>query len=325
MALTRLARGKNFLFRFHDYMIIALVVGPFLSYILWVSFLPGYRSWAHAQFTMGTSTETIVVGFSVFWLLAILGIVAAFRDRRLDMLFLCLWSLSTILLLIGFGSLGYKLAEGVVIAYGILGAFGVDYLLHSRALYRVGCWPNGQALLRGLVAITIGLLLIPTSLAAYGRLSRSWRVPRVDTEILAAAATIRQEKPDSIPIVLTGCSTGSVMPGFAGARVYAGHWALTPNFHAKCDELAAAGFDERLGPGFDEQLGFHAFDEQAGPSDSVHGPSPDGIRGMLAEIQPDFVLVSRGTWAEQWLLAHHAALERTVGRRWSLLVVVGFN
>jgi hypothetical protein len=274
---------------------------------------------------MGTSTETIVVGFSVFWLLAILGIVAAFRDRRLDMLFLCLWSLSTILLLIGFGSLGYKLAEGVVIAYGILGAFGVDYLLHSRALYRVGCWPNGQALLRGLVAITIGLLLIPTSLAAYGRLSRSWRVPRVDTEILAAAATIRQEKPDSIPIVLTGCSTGSVMPGFAGARVYAGHWALTPNFHAKCDELAAAGFDERLGPGFDEQLGFHAFDEQAGPSDSVHGPSPDGIRGMLAEIQPDFVLVSRGTWAEQWLLAHHAALERTVGRRWSLLVVVGFN
>jgi hypothetical protein len=179
------------------------------------------------------------------------------------------------------------------------GAFGLDHLLSSRTVYFAHWRLGSQAILRGLGGIAAAILLIGTSLYTYRKIPY-WGVPRIDIEILAAAAVIRQETPHSIPFVLTDCSTASVLPGLSAARVYAGHGGLTPDFDAKCRELAIAGFGE-----------------QPDPTASVN---EDRLRDIVAKIRPDFVLIKRGARAEEWLLAHHAASTKTTGQRWSLMV-----
>ena len=297
MLVTRLARGKNLFFRFADYLTFALLVGPCLGYILWVSSLPVWNSLASATFTVLIPRKSLVMEFSVYWFFAAIGIFRVFKERRLEMLFLSLWAFSTMLLLIIFGHLFYKLAGGAVIAYGILGAFGLDYLF-NHAVYRTFQRNSSRAILRGVGAVAAAILLIGTSLKTYGEMLH-YEVPRIDTEVLSAARLIRGEYPNSIPVVLTDCSTAPVLVGLAAARVYSGHWAMTPDFDAKCAELAMAGFEDR--PGTNANIG------------------ADSLRGIVAKVQPDFVLIRRGAWAEHWLLAHHAASVKNSMQRWALL------
>jgi hypothetical protein len=210
------------------------------------------------------------------------------------MLFLVLWAISAMLLLVGFGQFFYKLTGGAVVAYGILGAFGVERLLGSE----VTCparWRIGRQLMRALLAIST-VLLFGTSLTLYSKMQYG-EVPRVDTEMLEAV--IRQENRDHIPVVLTDCFSGLVLAGLAATRVYSGHWAMTPHYSDKCNELAMAGFDERTGP--------------------AASIAEDRLREIVAKVHPNYVLVRRGAWAQEWLIAHHAASARTTGQRWTLL------
>ena len=123
------------------YLLIGAAAGPCFGYILWISFLPEYRSWVHSALHLGVSRTSFVVGFSVFWVFAIIGIVRVVKEKRMDMLFLCIWAVFTILLLIGVGSFFYKFTGGAVIAYGILGALGLDHLVRSlQCISQTGVW-----------------------------------------------------------------------------------------------------------------------------------------------------------------------------------------
>ena len=298
LLLSRLSRGERLLFRFRDYLIIVGLAGPSLGYILSISFLPGWSDWADSAFMYrrGWIEMARDAGyFSVFWILAIIGVLRAFREKRLDMLFLCLWTFSTMLLLIGFGASVDKLLCGAVIAYGILGAFGLEGLLRHLAVHLVKYTQPGQKIFCGLAATAAALFMSGTSLHTY-RMALDHGLPRVDTEILARLLI------DPIPVVLTDCSTASVLPGLAGARVYSGHWGLTPGFEGRCNELRFAGFEEQLSPAI-------KFSETR-------------LRDIVAKTKPDFVLIRRGTPAEQWLLDHRTAVSASmIGRRWSLLIV----
>jgi hypothetical protein len=300
MLVSRLIRGKGLLFRYHDYLIIGLLVAPSLFYIVWLSFLPGWRDWARTQFLLQETRTSFVIGLSVFWFIAITGVVRAATERRLDMLLLCLWTLSTILLLIGFGGAVSKLCGGAVIAYGILGAFGLEKILCYLAAHSIRYQGIGWKMFRALAASTAGVLIFGTSLLNYYSMAGHQAIPYVDGEILTAASLIRQNNPDSIPIVLAECSAGEALPAFAGARVYSGHEAMTPDFKAKCRELELAGLGEQFisNPGFDQSR----------------------LKDIVARTKPDFILVRRGTLAEQWLLDQHAAWAKMTGQRWSLLV-----
>jgi hypothetical protein len=298
LLVTRLARGKRLLFRFKDYLAVALLVGPCLGYIVWISSLPVWNSLAKASSTVPIHRQSLVVGFGVLWFLAVVGIFRAFKEKRWDLLFFVLWALSTILLLIAFGHWVFKLAGGAVIAYGILGAFGLDHLL-NRAGYWLFPGSRSRAILRGAGAVVAAILLFGTSLDTYAAMPYQ-DIPRFDVEVLSAAALIRKDAPtSSIPVVLTDCATAPVLVGLAGVRVYSGQWAMTPDFKRKCGELARAGFEE--GPA------------ATGDVDADH------LRDLVAKIRPDFVLVRRGTWAEKWLLAHRAATVESALQRWTLL------
>jgi hypothetical protein len=309
MLLSRIIRGRGVLFRYRDYLIIAGMVGPFLYYIVWVSSLPGWREQAHTIFNTGYLTWTsLVVGYSAFWFVAITGILRVFRERRLDMLILCLWTFSTMLLLIGFGGSVITLASGAVIAYGILGAFGLEKIQSYLTVHPTWYLGLSRKIFRALVAIAAGVVIFGTSLSAYDGMIRHEKIPAVDTEILAATALIRQDYPGSTPTVLSDCSTALALPALAAARVYSGHWALTPDFVGKCreleiagleDELEIAGLEHRSAPGFDESR----------------------LEDIVNRTKPDFILIRRGTSAEQWLFDHHAASGKMTGQRWSLLVI----
>jgi hypothetical protein len=303
MLLSRLLRGESLLFRFSDYLIIVGLVGPCLGYLLWISSLPVWQDWSISSFHLSFITrKNLIGGFSVFWFFAIMGALRAFRERRLDMLIFCLWTFSTMLLLIGFGYRAYYVANGAVIAYGILAAFGLEHLLRHLAVYLTKYGQRGQAIFRNLGATAAALFMIGTSLCWY-RMALDFETPRIDTEILAAAALIRQESANSIPIVLTDCSTASALPGLAAARVYSGHYGLTHDFSARCRELRLGGFED---------------EERSSPAPSF---DESRLRDIVAKIKPDFVLIRRGASAEQWLLAHHAAASANMtGQRWSLLV-----
>jgi hypothetical protein len=217
------------------------------------------------------------------------------------MLIFCLWSLSTMLLLVGFGARAYKLGGGAVIAYGILGAFGLERLLGQLRVCLAEYLRHGLAIFSALVATAGTLCILGSSLFAYVGMVWHPEIPRMDGEILAAAALIRQESGNTIPIVLTECSAGGALPAFATARVYSGHWAMTPDFNTKCRELELAGFGEQAIP--------------APSSDESH------LGDIVAKTKPDFVLIKRGAPAAQWLLDHYAASEKMSWRRWSLLVM----
>jgi len=301
LLLARLMRGEGPLFRFRDYSIITGMVAPFLCYIVWVQSLPGWRAWAHSAFTIVGGRTSLVVGFSAFWFLAVTGVVRVAIEKRLDMLILCLWTLSTMVLLIGFGGSAFKLAAGSVIAYGILGAFGLEKILYYLAAHPTRYREHSRTILCVLAATAGALTIFGTSLSAYDGMVRHQKIPRIDTEILAAAALIRQDNPNSVPTVLSDCSTALVLPALAGARVYSGHWGVTPDFKAKCGELELAGFEDRSipAPSFDESR----------------------LEDIVAATKPDFVLIRRGASAEQWLLDHHATSAKMTGQRWSLLVM----
>jgi hypothetical protein len=298
LLVTRLARGKRLFFRFRDYLAVALLAGPCLGYIVWISSLPVWNSVAKASSAAPIHRQSLVVGFSVLWVLTVVGIFRAFKEKRWNLLFFVLWALSTIFVLIAFGHLVFKLAGGAVIAYGILGAFGLDYLL-NRAGYWLFKGSRSRAILRGAGAVVAAILLFGTSLDTYAAMPYQ-DIPRFDVEVLSAAALIRKDAPtSSIPVVLTDCATAPVLVGLAGVRVYSGQWAMTPDFKRKCGELARAGFEE--GPA------------ATGDVDADH------LRDLVAKIRPDFVLVRRGTWAEKWLLAHRAATVESALQRWTLL------
>ena len=162
LLLSRLSRGERLLFRFRDYLIIVGLAGPSLGYILSISFLPGWSDWADSAFMYrrGWIEMARDAGyFSVFWILAIIGVLRAFREKRLDMLFLCLWTFSTMLLLIGFGASVDKLLCGAVIAYGILGAFGLEGLLRHLAVHLVKYTQPGQKIFCGLAATAAALFI----------------------------------------------------------------------------------------------------------------------------------------------------------------------
>ena len=302
LLLSRLIRGEGLLFRFRDYLTILITVGPSLCYILWLSYLPVWRTWAHTQFVMeGLSRAQFMIGLSAFWAIAIVGIVRAANERRLDLLIFCLWALSTMLLLTAFGLPVYKLAGGAVISYGILGAYGLEHLLGQLRVYLTKYRRHGLAIFRALVATAGALCIFATSLYSYYGMARSDHLPRIDTEILTAAALIKQESANRIRIVLAECSVGRALAALAAARVYSGHWAMTPDYGAKCTELELAGFGEQ----------------------AISAPRPGESRlgDIVARTRPDFVVIRRGAPAERWLLDDYAVSVKMRGQRWSLLAM----
>jgi hypothetical protein len=100
--------------------------------------------------------------------------------------------------------------------------------------------------------------------------------------LVAAAAEIRKVSRVALPTVLCDVSTGSVLPGAAGFRVYAALRPLTVGFVEKEVQLRAAGFD---------------------PDEGTSPAASEAFEKVLKASQANFVLVKTGTSALRFAIA----------------------
>src|SRR5262249_48812208 len=109
-------------------------------------------------------------------------------------------------------------------------------------------------------------------------------VPTMDPEIIAMGRTAREDHPSSqAPIVLADGIAGLILPA-AAVRVYAGHWAFTPEYTRKLAELILAGLQPGVAPG-----------------SRLSGAVASRLRELFDRIQPDYVLVRHEALAYQYV------------------------
>jgi hypothetical protein len=237
----------------------------------------------------------IIFGFSLFWIGSALGARRAWRERRVEMLVFVVWFAGTLGAALVLGKLMTKFADGAIIDYAILSAYGLEPILFpANRAPGAGRSPAASLALIGIV-IAIGTTMLD-EVDIFHSIT-----PEADTDLLAIAARLRALGPAGIPLVLTDCDSGLVLPAFARARVYSGHWGLTLDYAAKCHALAKAGLDPTEASGANEA----------------------DFRALLAQTRPGFLVMRVGAPAEHWL--GQAGNPRAVwsGQRWRLFEMTG--
>jgi hypothetical protein len=278
--------------RVTDIALSISLVFPAMLYVVIVSRLPVWSDFSRGSFASPVNGPQLLLGFSVFWFLACAGIFQAIRQGRRDFILLGVWAGLTILAVAILGAGGAKFTNSAVIAYAILAAYGI---------YRIAPAPTSRVDERH--AQRRVLLVALSMVFTFGcNCARIMDVPSfdVDPEIAAIAVQIRQHEGNHFPTVLTDCRTGAILPALAGARVYAGHLMLTPDFSKKCLALAAAGLPVDL---------------------ASAPPDPAILARLLRDAGPDYAVLRQGSAVAPFLIANYGADRVWAGQRWSLLAL----
>jgi hypothetical protein len=120
--------------------------------------------------------------------------------------------------------------------------------------------------------------------------------PQIDAELLTAGRRIRDLEGTRIPVVLTDAAAGTVLPGFFGERVYAGHWSLTPDFRTKTALLKRAGVEVS--------------------SPTGNGYDRDALAELVRDTRANYILLKRTAAAAQAIATCSHSEPVFEGERW---------
>jgi hypothetical protein len=262
---------------------------PAIAYVGWLSTQTVWHDMSRTYLMVNVTRGQIAIGFSFFWIGASIGIWRAIRDRRHEYILLILWAGISILASAILGKPMTKFADGAVLGYALLTAYGLEPLLFPESKQKEG--RAVAAIARVCLCLAVG-----TTLLDYAKIVHSI-VPEVDAEVLSIADVVRERSAgEEPPLVLMDCTQGTIFPAFSGSRVYAGHWGLTSDYRRKCDQLSMAGLS----------------------NEGKVTPTLEQLARLLNALQPKYLLTSLVSPADKWALASKQWTQIWSGQRWRL-------
>lgn len=239
-ALGQFRRAPEARARWSILAALALGAGPFLAYSAWVALQPVWSQFARASLTLGGERAYWLVGFGLFWPLALVAAWIAYHSQashspnpaRLGLPLI--WAALLAFLLLALNSSQTKLAAGGFLSLALLAGHACD-----RLFARIARLPPPR---RTFYTILSLMALLSMSGSLFKSIPYFRRVvPSAPAELIQAARAIRAASGDRIPTVLASWNDGKLLPGLAGVRVYAGHEAFTLQSAEKIQTLIIAG------------------------------------------------------------------------------------
>ena len=243
--------------------VLLACIGPGIGYAFWVSRQPVWREFAAGLDELGHPRTFWMIGYGLVLPIALITSIAELRGRSSRWWFAA-WTLIVAGALIGFNLNASKVSSGAFLPMSLMAGHGI-----AKVAKRAG---RIRAKAARRIALATGFLLstgfFPTS--AY-LLARIYENRTYDAGI-AQAARIIQASDTRHPKVLCDTRAGLLLPVLAGARVFAGHWAVTPQSSSKRDRLIRAGIQRQSGA-------------------AQTAPNPQVFHDLVEEIDVDFILL----------------------------------
>jgi hypothetical protein len=293
LALSGMISGQRRIDWTGDFVMTVAILLPPVLYIGGMSQLDVWNYLSKGYRMIEVNGWQVATGFSLFWIGSAMGCRRALRERNTLMLLPCLWFAGTVLATLVLGKAMTKFADGAVLAYAILTAYGLEPVFFANtADNRAGrARTPGATLAVFCIALAVGTTLLDDAQIVHSV------TPEADEEVLAIAQRLRAAAPHATPLVLTNCDQGLILPAFARVRVYSGHWGLTVDYAAKCRELRGAGFD-------------------LGETDGMQNAA---FTALLGKTAPDYLVVSVSSPADRWSAGREDARRVWSGQRWRLV------
>jgi hypothetical protein len=265
---------------------IAVAALPVAIYVTWVSAQPVWARYAAAATTLPVGRLSWVVGYGALLPLSLLGAWLSFRDPAMVRArLLACWVVPVLFLLIVVGVDRTRISNGAQLPICLLAGLGWAALLE-----RIRRISSGAR--RAAAHFGVGVALPFFFATSLFLLVAVHHPHRYDAQLLRAARVARAQAPGGVPTLLADVEAGALLPGLSGVRVYAGHWALTPDFEAKRARLAEAGIIRAAAPG------------GGGSAATLRA-----LRELIASSRADFLLLRAGSPADA-IAEGRLALER---------------
>jgi len=211
---------------------------PGLIYSLWLSRQALWMQFATLSIQVGARwpRRFWIIGLGAVLPLAVFGCYEIVRQKvPSPARWMAIWLGLVVILLVVFDLSSSKIADGLPVPMSIVTGLGLSRLFEiSGGLAQVKVRrAAGAALLGALLLLPVNNVVLVLFLFRANEISGGlWRV--------LAQIDSHSEYP---PVVLANLEVGSVAPGLIGARVFVGHWAISPNFSTSIKSLKAAGFE----------------------------------------------------------------------------------
>jgi len=229
--------------------LVAAALAPGLAWTAYVALQPFWGTFAHQALALGQSRAGWLAAFGGLWILAAVGIRPALRLPSSQGLLPVIAVALSLVVLAGLASIQIKLASGLFVGVALVGGLGAETIV---------CWLRQR--LSSVWVVVVGAAVLAVALGT-GSLAMNLLAIRLkgpallDPELISTARAIPIISRHRPPVVLTDSRVGNILPGLIGARVWAGHWAITDRFAAKQLETRRAGLDPEFPPDNSASLG----------------------------------------------------------------------
>jgi len=279
--------------------LLAAALIPGIGWTGWVSRQPVWATFANQSLTLGLSRTAWLWTLLGWGILAAIGAPSAWRsDRRLAILPLTATGLLAAIL-IGLGSSYTKLSSGLT--------YGPIFLAGWGAVRLVAVTVRLPKLIQvPLVGLGLGALLGCASFYMAVNTITLNGSTLIESDLARLAGQLPHISGNAPVTVLTDGDTGTILPGLVGARVWVGHWSLSPHYKEKIARLREAGLDPQHPPSdtaaaqvaldailADSRFDYALFDHRCrGPIDwlSAHGWEPVSTTPTWVLLQPASIL-----------------------------------
>lgn len=280
-------------------LIIALIILcssiPSVSYSLWISHQHVWSYFANASLNLPRPRLWWIIGYGPIAPLALYGVYLSFKNsayRRA--LWFSSWLMLLFIFLIIFPIKQTKICNGGYIPFCILAGIGL-----STIIQRIKLQNNRirNSLLASLLIINVlfGFLSVGGLLVYYKPL-------KFDADLKHIAQDLKEisKEKEYFPLrILCDTEIGNVLPGISGQAVFAGHWALTPQFTHKKEKLIEAGFESQDSGEIDQHI--------------------EIINQIILYNQIDYILVKKNSPIFNLLTLFHQVIVYKNYRHYSLL------
>jgi hypothetical protein len=250
--------------------VLAVCLGSALAYSYWVSRQPVWRDVATNSTELWHPRSFWLVGYGLALPIAVLASIPTLRSESGPRWWLALWTALVALLLIGINVDQSKVSSGAFLPMSVLAGHGI-----ATIAARLGRIRAAAARRTGLAfGILLSAGFFPTSAYLLARIySNLAHEPG-----LVQAARLIADSDARFPSVLCDTHAGSFLPALAGARVFDGHWSMTPRSSSKRERLVEAGIQLLRGK-------------------AETRVEPRAFRGLIDEVAPEFILLAEDSRA----------------------------